>query len=119
MEELATYESRAEVMKVLAHPARLMIVDALYEGEKCVCELQELVGSTMPTVSRHLAQMKNAGIVAARRENNKIYYRLLVPCVMNVFPCIDEVLETERVPLLHMTSGSGPAQAVSRKAEGT
>jgi len=92
----AVYEARAEVMKALAHPSRLMMADALAEGEMCVCELQEIVGSTMPTVSRHLAQMKNAGIIEGRREGNQIYYRLLVPCVMRLFGCIDAVLQNER-----------------------
>jgi DNA-binding transcriptional ArsR family regulator len=96
VEGQSTYEARAEVMKALAHPSRLMMVDALAEREMCVCELQEIVGSTMPTVSRHLAQMKNAGIVAGRRDGNQIYYRLLVPCVLRVFGCIDEVLRKER-----------------------
>jgi len=82
-------------MKALAHPSRLIIVDALADGERCVCELQELVGSTMPTVSRHLSQMKNAGIVEGRRDGNQVYYRLLVPCVLKVFPCLDAVLRNE------------------------
>ena len=43
--DTATYETRAELLKAVAHPARLMMLDALAEGEKCVCELQELVGS--------------------------------------------------------------------------
>jgi len=93
--EQAVYEMRAEVMKALAHPARLIIADALAGGERCVCELQELVGSSMPTVSRHLAQMRNAGIVAARREGNQVFYRLTCQCIMRVFPCIDEVLRNE------------------------
>ena len=94
--DIARYEMRAQVLKAMAHPARLVMVEALAEGEKCVCELQKLVGLAMPTVSRHLSQMKNAGIVACRREGNQIYYRLLVPCVMNVFDCLDEVLADER-----------------------
>ncbi len=91
-----SYEHRAEVMKALAHPSRLKMVDALADGEMCVCELQEIVGSSMPTVSRHLSQMKSAGIVAGRRDGNQVYYRLLVPCVLRVFGCIDEVLRAER-----------------------
>lgn len=71
------------------------MIDALAEGEKCVCELQELVGSSMPTVSRHLSQMKNAGIIEGRREGNQVYYRLLVPCIRSLFTCIDEVLQRE------------------------
>jgi len=95
VEEQSTYEARAEVMKALAHPSRLIMLDALAEGEKCVCELQELVGSSMPTVSRHLSQMKAAGIIEGRRDGNQIYYTLLVPCVQKVFPCIDAVLRNE------------------------
>ncbi len=91
MEDYAVYEARAEVVKALAHPSRIIFVEALAEGERCVCELQELVDATMPTVSRHLAQMKNAGIVTGRREGNQVYYRLLVPCIMELFHCIDAV----------------------------
>jgi len=95
MTDTAVYEMRAEVVKAMAHPARLQMMDALAGGEKCVCELQELVGSALPTVSRHLARMKAAGIVADRREGNKVYYRLLVPCVLGVFDCIDNVMSAE------------------------
>ena len=94
--DAARYEIRAELLKAVAHPARLMMVDALAEGEKCVCELQELVGSAMPTVSQHLAKMKSAGIVAGCRDGNRIYYRLLVPCITKIFPCLDEALRAQR-----------------------
>lgn len=95
MHTMSTYTSRAEVMKALAHPSRLMMLDALADGEKCVCELQAVVGSSMPTVSNHLAQMRNAGIIAGRRDGNQVYYRLLVPCVLKLFQCIDAVLVNE------------------------
>ncbi len=95
MVEAEAYERRAQVMKALAHPSRLMIADALADGERCVCELQEIVGSSMPTVSRHLSQMKSAGIIDGRRDGNQVYYRLLVPCITRVFTCADEVLRTE------------------------
>lgn len=104
----AIYEMRAEVMKALAHPSRLMIADALAQGERCVCELQELVGSSMPTVSRHLAQMRNAGIVASRREGNQVYYRLTCTCIMRVFPCIDEVIRAERERAEQAIAAAGP-----------
>ncbi|MEJ2078636.1 MAG: ArsR family transcriptional regulator, partial [Acidobacteriota bacterium] len=48
------YEERARVVKALAHPARLFMLDRLAERQYCVCELAELVGSDMSTVSRHL-----------------------------------------------------------------
>ncbi len=47
------YEARARVAKALAHPSRLIILDAIADGERCVCELTELVGADQSTVSKH------------------------------------------------------------------
>jgi ArsR family transcriptional regulator len=76
----------------MAHPSRLMIIDALAEGERCVCELQRLVGSDISTVSKHLSVLKNAGLVIDRKEGLQVFYRLRVPCVLRFFNCIDAVL---------------------------
>ncbi|HEY3376872.1 MAG TPA: metalloregulator ArsR/SmtB family transcription factor [Armatimonadota bacterium] len=88
----ALYTQKAQIIKALAHPSRLMMIDALAEGEKCVCELQRLVGSDMSTVSKHLTVMRNAGIVADRKEGLQVFYRLRVPCILRFFDCIDAVL---------------------------
>ncbi|MBI4328095.1 MAG: winged helix-turn-helix transcriptional regulator [Chloroflexi bacterium] len=96
---VAQFKAQAHVFKALAHPGRLLMVDELSRGERCVCELAELVGSEMPTVSRHLAQLKNAGIVDDEKRGAQVFYRLVTPCVMNFFQCVSEVrnrtLETE------------------------
>ena len=83
---------KAQVFKALGHPSRLAMVEALLNGERCVCELQELVGSDMSTVSRHLSVLRNAGLVADRKEGLKVYYSLRMPCVARFFECVDEVL---------------------------
>ncbi len=87
------YEHRARIIKALAHPTRLAIADALAEGEVCVCELQQLAGGDISTVSKHLAVMKAAGIVADRKEGLRVYYRLLVPCILNFLGCVDAVIQ--------------------------
>lgn len=87
------YEHRARVVKALAHPTRLAIADALAEGEVCVCELQRLAGGDMSTISKHLAVMKTAGIVADRKEGLRVFYRLQVPCLLNFFGCVDAVIQ--------------------------
>lgn len=92
----ATYRLRAEVIKALAHPTRLRIVDRLAEEETCVCDLQALVGGEASTVSKHLAVLKNAGIVADRKEGLRVFYSLRVPCVLRFIACIDDVLESRR-----------------------
>ena len=86
------YERKAQIIKALAHPSRLMIVDALSEGEKCVAELTEIVGSDMSTVSKHLTLMKSAGVVVDRKQGLQVIYRLRVPCILKFFGCVDAVL---------------------------
>lgn len=90
---LAKYEVRARIIKALAHPARLAIVDELAaHDERCVCELTELVGTDMSTVSRHLSQLKAAGIVEDEKRGKMIFYRLRVKCLTNFFGCIESVV---------------------------
>jgi len=86
------YKQRALIVKAMAHSSRLMMIDALAEGEKCVCDLQQLVGADLSTVSKHLSVMKNAGIVADRKEGLKVFYRLRVPCILRFFDCVEAVL---------------------------
>jgi len=86
------YKLKATIIKAMAHPSRLMMIDALAEGEKCVCDLQRLVGSDLSTVSKHLSVMKNAGIVTDRKEGLQVFYRLRVPCVCRFFECVEAVL---------------------------
>ena len=50
----AQFRAKAKVMKALAHPTRMFIVDELSRGERCVCELTEMIGAEMPTVSRQV-----------------------------------------------------------------
>lgn len=92
---LAIYEGRARIVKAMAHPTRLFIVDELSQGgEKCVCELTEMIGADVSTVSKHLAILKGAGIVEDDKRGNMVYYRLGVPCVVNFFQCIESVMRT-------------------------
>jgi ArsR family transcriptional regulator len=91
---LAKYEARAKIIKALAHPTRLLIVDELAEhDERCVCELTELIGTDMSTVSRHLSQLKDAGIVQDEKRGQMVFYRLRVKCLLRFFDCIESVLK--------------------------
>jgi len=89
-------EKRAEVIKALAHPARLLIIEALAEGERNVGELTDLVGRDMSTVSRHLAKLRGAGIVEDEKRGAEVVYTLLTPCVLQVFSCVEGVLGGKR-----------------------
>jgi ArsR family transcriptional regulator len=87
------YEARAEIVKAMAHPSRLCIVDELSKGKRCVCELTEMIGADISTVSKHLKILKNAGIISDEKEGLKVFYTLKCPCIMNFFSCIENVIK--------------------------
>ncbi len=89
------YRLKAGVIKAMAHPSRLMMIEALKDGERCVCELQALVGSDMSTVSKHLSVMKNAGIVSDRKQGLMVLYSLRCPCILDFLGCIDAVIRAD------------------------
>lgn len=91
-----SFDERAKIMKAMAHPSRLMMIDELSRGERCVCDLQELVGHDISTVSKHLNVLKKAGIVLDDRRGKNVYYRLKVPCVLNFFHCIESVIQANK-----------------------
>lgn len=82
------YRAQARIVKALAHPTRLFIVDELSRGERCVCEFADLIKVEMPTVSRHLSLLRKAGILEADKRGSQVYYRLRTPCVLNFFKCV-------------------------------
>jgi DNA-binding transcriptional ArsR family regulator len=86
-----TSEKRAQVIKALAHPSRLLIAEALLDGEQCVCDLQELVGADMSTVSKHLSLMRSAGVLVCEKRGLNIYYRLACGCLGDFLRCVDQM----------------------------
>ncbi len=89
----ARYEARARIVKAMAHPTRLFILDRLAEQETCVCELTEMIGADVSTVSKHLSVLKSAGLIKDQKRGVQVYYQLRTPCVMKVFSCIEGVIE--------------------------
>jgi ArsR family transcriptional regulator len=87
---------RSRVLKAMAHPSRLLILEALDRGERCVGDLQRIVGSDMSTVSKHLALLRSAGLLVDRREGMQVFYRLRVPCALRFFECVDAVTASTR-----------------------
>ena len=91
-----TYRTHAELLKALAHESRLLMIDRLHRGECTVNRLVDLVGSDQSTVSKHLAVLRNNGVVEAERRGNSVVYRLLTPCVVDFLACASEVARERR-----------------------
>jgi DNA-binding transcriptional ArsR family regulator len=86
----ADFRKGADVFKALGNANRLLIVDALTNGERCVADLTELVGLDMSTVSNHLSVLRSVGLVKDVRRGTQVFYSLRNPCVMNIFGCLDD-----------------------------
>ena len=86
------YRARAQVARAMGHPSRMLILDALRQGELCVCELTELVGADQSTVSRHLSILRTAGLIEDRKAGAQVYYRMRMCCLEEFFRCIESVL---------------------------
>ena len=99
----ARFEARAAVIKAMAHPTRLFIVDQLSHGERCVCELTKMIGADMSTVSRHLAVLKGAGVVDDEKRGAQVFYKLRMPCILNFFECVESVIRAKAQAQLSLT----------------
>jgi ArsR family transcriptional regulator, arsenate/arsenite/antimonite-responsive transcriptional repressor len=86
------HEARAKIIKAIAHPSRLFIIEELHKKERCVGELTDMIGADASTVSKHLSVLKNAGLVMIEKRGNSIFYHLRVPCIMQFIGCVEEVL---------------------------
>ena len=73
------HEARAKIIKAMAHPSRLFIIEELNKKERCVNELTDMIGADASTVSKHLSVLKNAGLVTDEKRGNSIFYSLRVP----------------------------------------
>lgn len=86
----------ADLLKVLAHPSRLILIEALSAGERCVQDLTDLVGHDMSTVSKHLNLLRESGIVADDKRGKQVYYRLRIPYVLHVFYLLEAIRAADR-----------------------
>lgn len=98
-----------QVLKALAHPVRLYLVMELAQGEKCVCELTDQVCCDVSTVSRHLSQLRNAGIVEDEKRGLQVFYRLRAPCIIEFISCLGNV------PLEHSDLADGASAEMLKR----
>jgi DNA-binding transcriptional ArsR family regulator len=80
----ASADQACRLMKVLTNPDRLLILCQLTQQEKCVSELQDLLGIVQPTLSQQLTVLRKGKLVTTRREGKNIYYRFSSPQALAV-----------------------------------
>lgn len=91
MEQIkSVHEAKARIFKALAHPTRLYLLEKIYFEPMCVSDLLEGLDANVSTVSRHLLELKRAGIVEDEKKGKNVYYKLSMPCVLEMFSCVDK-----------------------------
>jgi ArsR family transcriptional regulator len=85
---------RSLVVKAMAHPTRLLVMEALMQGEQCVNDLTAMAGCDVTTLSKHLSVMKKAGLLVCEKRGLNVYYQIACPCFADFFRCIDLISTT-------------------------
>lgn len=94
--DTARLKRQAALLKSLAHPSRLLIIEMLEEKPRCVCELTEAIGADVTTVSKHLAVLKRAGLVSDTKRGTYSEYSLTCGCVTHFIDCIEAGVTREQ-----------------------
>jgi ArsR family transcriptional regulator len=89
------FEARANILKALAHPTRLIMVEELSKKPHCVNELTKMIGADMSTVSKHLSILKNAGLIIDEKRGKQVFYSLRMQCALNFLDCVEDVLKEQ------------------------
>lgn len=109
----------SDLLRLIAHPARLEILNLLREGEICVCQMVARLGYRQAYISQHLMALREAGLVANRRRGWKVFYRPLRPGLFALLDIAAEALNSTPVMPesgLNANENLSPARAARRRA---
>ena len=116
----AVFSLKAELFRVLGHPARVRILDLLRDEERNVGDLQTALGIDASGTSQHLAALRKVGLVETRRDGTSVYYRLRDPRALHLLVVVGQILSSnlaEQQTLLHeLSTASSPATALGPRA---
>ena len=104
------YREQARLVKAMAHPTRLHILDILSRGEACVCHLTTILKHRQPNISQHLMVLREAGLVRDRRDGIVVYYRLTDDRTAQVIALTREMLRSRGVEVEFPLIPSSPVK---------
>jgi len=94
MEEKAI-ELKAEVLKAMAQPTRLKILECLREGEKCICEIVPVINGEQSNISRHISLMQKSHLVNTRKDGVKVMVKVSDPKIFNILDQVSAILKSQ------------------------
>ncbi|HOV80062.1 MAG TPA: metalloregulator ArsR/SmtB family transcription factor [Bacillota bacterium] len=100
-------EERADLLKAIAHPSRLSILESLRGGEKCVCKIIEEVGLEQSNTSQHLNILKKSGVLGSRKEGPRVIYWVNYPEIFELIKITDTILMNRAEKLSKIVTARG------------
>jgi len=88
-------ELKAEILKALAQPTRLKILQLLRNGEKCICEIVPAINGEQSNISRHISLMQKSNLVTTRKDGVKVMVRVKDPRVFEILDSISIILRNQ------------------------
>ena len=88
-------ELKAEILKALAQPTRLKILELLRNGEKCICEIVPAINGEQSNISRHISLMQKSHLVTTRKDGVKVMVSVRDPEIFNILDRISKVLKNQ------------------------
>jgi len=86
---------KSDLLKALAQPTRLKILDLLREGEKCICEIIPAINGEQSNISRHISLMQKSHLVSTRKDGIKVMVKISDPRIFEILDKVSVVLKTQ------------------------
>ncbi len=113
-----SYRLEAEVLKAIAHPVRLRILDALREDEECVCHLTALLKQRQAYVSQQLMFLRQAELIEDRKDGWRVYYRIKNPQIVEILDALNGFVGVKRTDSEAKTVPACPCPKCERHGQG-
>jgi DNA-binding transcriptional ArsR family regulator len=88
-------ELKAEILKALAQPTRLKILELLRNGEKCICEIVPAINGEQSNISRHISLMQKSHLVTTRKDGVKVMVKVRDPEIFNILDRVSAILKSQ------------------------
>lgn len=88
-------ELKAEILKALAQPTRLKILELLRNGEKCICEIVPAINGEQSNISRHISLMQKSHLVTTRKDGVKVMVSVRDPKIFEILDRVNSILKSQ------------------------
>ena len=95
------YKKQTDLLKIIAHPTRLAVLEILRDGEQCVCHMEAMLGLRQASISQQLMILRQSGLVEFRRDGLNMYYRVVKPEVFSVLDAVNSASGQSAARIAH------------------